>query len=479
MKSIIRKIIATILNLESMLIIRKYKPTVITVTGSVGKTSTKDAIFSVLSAQTLSQDAKIAQLGSQSAGLVRRSEKSFNSEFGVPLTIIGCDNPWSSLIGWLGVMSRGIELIIFPSDYPKCLILEVGADHPGDIKRVAKWLHPDIAVVTKIGAVPVHVEFFPSRQALVDEKLSLARSANTTAMLVLPADEPDILAVRRDNPRAALTYGVNTPADVSASSVEIVYDEGASGAKVPAGISFKLNHAGNSVPVTLRGVVGVQHVYPAVAAAAVGIARGMNLAVIVESFAQHTPPRGRMNILHGMQGITIIDDTYNASPDAVTEALATLKAVGVANSSGGRKIAILGDMMELGKFSAEEHKRIGKIAADVLGVSIVEQNNEIMGETVGLHSDANILVTIGQRAKMMREGALAGGLPESSIWSFDTSDEAIQELPALIHVGDTILIKGSQSVRMERISKALLDPADLPRVAELLVRQDPEWLAKK
>ena len=155
MKSTFKKIVSLIIRFEAILIIKKYKPKIISVTGSVGKTSTKDAIFAVMS----------------STFSVRKSEKSFNSDIGIPLTILGCPNAWFNPIKWLGNILRGLEIIIFNSNYPKWLILEVGADRPGDIKSVSKWLKSDIVVLTAFAKVPVHIEFFKDREA-VDRKRS-------------------------------------------------------------------------------------------------------------------------------------------------------------------------------------------------------------------------------------------------------------------------------------------------------------------
>src|SRR5690554_4531015 len=135
MKSFFKNIISRILIWESKMVLKKYKPAIIAVTKTIGKTSTKDSIFTVLS----------------SSEYVRKSEKSFNSEIGVPLTILGCPNGWSDPFVWLRNILEGFELILLNSNYPKCLVLEVGADHPGDIQRIASWLKTDVVVITKIG----------------------------------------------------------------------------------------------------------------------------------------------------------------------------------------------------------------------------------------------------------------------------------------------------------------------------------------
>lgn len=447
---------------EAKHVLKKYSPTVIAVTGSVGKTSTKDAIFAMITSKTF----------------VRKSDKSFNSEIGVPLTILGLKNAWNNPFAWISNIVAGLHLVLFRSAYPKCLVLEVGADHPGDIQNLTKWLKPDIAVITMVSKMPVHVEFFDSPADVLKEKLSLAKAVKVTGKLVLPANDPDVLAVRKNeaaaadkkNPKApnnaplvpCLTFGVDIAADVSATMIEIVYKEGKA-----IGMSFKLNYQDNSIPATLYGVIGTQHIFALTAGAAAALAYGADLSAIVAAIATYQPPRGRMNLLDGINGSTIIDDTYNASPDAVTQALAVLKSVAPKRTTPTgpdtemevfmpvRKIAVLGDMMELGKFSADEHRKIGELVAQ----------------------SANIFVTVGIRAKDMARAAIAKGFPESAIHGFDNSEDAASFMRFFVVAGDIVLVKGSQSPRLERVSYAIL--ADQSRAPELLVRQEAEWLQRK
>lgn len=416
MKTFLKKIITKLLILESKLILKKYKPSIIAVTGSVGKTSTKDAIFTVL-APTCH---------------VRKSEKSFNSEIGVPLTVLGCKNAWNDPFGWTRNLFEGIELILFKSDYPTCLILEVGADHPGDIKAIAKWIKPDIAILTKVSDIPVHVEFFASPEAVLDEKLNLARSLKDNGTLIISADDPKLVEAAKNFKQKLITFGIASQATVTASNIEM---------SVQNGISFKLNHEGNSIPVNIRGVLGVQQIYPALAATAVGIARNVPILSIVESLKSHRASRGRMNVLSGVNGSYIIDDTYNSSPDALAEALSVLAGL----QTTGKKYAILGDMMELGKFSSDQHMKAGQQAV----------------------KSCDVLITVGPRAALMSETAL----------HFDSSTQAAEYVTTVVGAGDVILIKGSQSIRMERISKVLL--AEPEKAGDLLVRQEEEWLNKK
>ncbi|MEK9200940.1 MAG: UDP-N-acetylmuramoyl-tripeptide--D-alanyl-D-alanine ligase [Patescibacteria group bacterium] len=420
MKSFLKDILVAILEFEARAVLKKYRPTIIAITGSVGKTSTKDAIYSVLSR----------------TGHVRKSEKSFNSEIGVPLTILGCQNAWSNPVLWLKNIFQGLELIFFKSTYPDCLVLEVGADKPSDISNLAEWLKPHIVVITKVSDVPVHVEFFPSAEALLKEKAFLVKSLRKDGTLVLYADDAKVLSLGKGMSQKIITFGMTNSATITGTNDSIVYESGR-----PVGISFKLNYEGNSVPVVIKGVLGSHHIYPLIAAASVALARKVPLSEIVSKLSEHVAPKGRMNIIKGINDSILIDDTYNSSPDALQEALNTLSKV----ETSGKKIAVLGDMLELGKFSVEEHKKAGERASQV----------------------ASLVVSVGQRSKEM-PGVSA---------SFESSLQALDFLKDKVGQGDLVLVKGSQSIRMEHIVKGLmLEPE---KAYELLVRQEPEWLAKK
>jgi UDP-N-acetylmuramoyl-tripeptide--D-alanyl-D-alanine ligase len=439
MLSLLKKLIISILTLESRFVLKKYKPRIVAVTGSVGKTSTKDAIYAVLAS---------------SGKHVRKSEKSFNSEIGVPLTILGVGNAWRDPLGWFSNIMRGLELILFKVDYPDILVLEVGADHPGDIENLTKWMHPDVAVITKIGDVPVHVEFFDSPEAVRLEKLFLAQGVKKGGTVALYADDEKLKDVKFEG-RKVMSYGMTADALVKGSTPIILYTE-ENGSRKPSGISFKLEYFGNSVPVSLPGVLGVQHIYPILAAATVGIDQGLTLIQVIESFKNYNPPRGRMNIIEGLNDSTIIDDSYNSSPAALAVALSALAEVEGAKN----KIAIIGDMMELGQYSAPEHHKAGELVAKSVDAG-----------------KGDILITVGQRAKGIRDGAVLAGFNPFSVLSFDSSTEAAEKVKSMIKAGDVVLVKGSQSPRMERITKALM--ADPSRAPELLVRQEKEWLDKK
>lgn len=421
---------------ESKMVLKKYKPKIVTITGSVGKTSTKDAIYTVLS----------------STFPTRRSEKSFNSELGVPLTILGCPNAWSNPLLWIKNIVEGFLLFTLPHKYPEWLVLEVGADKPGDIENVSKWLKPDIAVITRFGDVPVHVEFFPSIEDLIHEKGFLATSLKPHGTFIYNYDDKRIRDFSEIIQNQKISFGFDTSANVSASNEKFLYGKyDNSEIQFPTGISSDVNYGGHVLPIELMGGLGRQHIYPMLAAFAVGVSVKIPHEKIVHVLKSHHSPKARMKLIPGEKDTLIIDDTYNSSPVAVDEALRTLSMTECA----GRKIAMLGDMLELGQYSVDEHKRVGTLVAKT----------------------ADILVAVGVRSRATADAALDAGMAESNVLQFEKSPEAGKYIESIIKAGDIILVKGSQSIRMERIVKEIMRHPE--HANKLLVRQDPQWLAKK
>lgn len=433
LKKIIKKIVVEILWLEARLIIWKYQPKIVGVTGSVGKTSTKDAITTVLS----------------TTHSVRGSQKSYNSELGVPLTIIGASSAWLSPLGWLKIMIQGLGLIIFKNSYPAWLVLEVGADRPGDIVKVAKKIRFNVAVVTNLPAIPVHVEFFPSAEAVALEKMSLPKSLSESGLVILNADDPLQTEWRSKIKAHVLDYGLQA-GQVRGVNEHLFYGDQNDQMpnKFPVGLTFKLEAEGNSLPVRLLGVVGHHQIYSALAAAAVGLkAGGLNLIQIVEALQRIVWPAGRLRLIPGIKQSLILDDTYNSSPAALSAALKTLNTM----ETLGRKIVVIGDMMELGEYTIEAHKEIGRQAAGVV----------------------DLIVTVGLRAKFVAEGAKEKKFSLKHWKHFDDAVKAGEYLDKTIKTGDTVLIKGSQSIRLEKAVEAIMAEPD--KKALLLCRQEREW----
>ncbi|MSR73048.1 hypothetical protein EXS61_00345 [Candidatus Parcubacteria bacterium] len=450
-KKIFKKIIAYIILVEAKLVLKKYKPKIIAVTGSVGKTTSKDAIYAALS----------------QFYFIRKSLKTLNTDIGVPLTIIGCPNGWSNPFVWMKNILEGIALIILPNVYPKWLVLEIGIDKPGDMEYITSWLKPDIVVLTRLSKVPVHVEFFSSPQAVMEEKGKLVKAVKPNGVVILNADDEDVLAFRGVTKARTILFSADTDhdtnhgADLVASNYAVTYEEKA-GEQVPTGITFRLDYDSTSIPVTIYGSLGHQYVYTCLAALSVGVSQGLNLVKLASALSSYETPPGRMKILEGIKNSILIDDTYNSSPVALASALDAL-----ADLKSGRKIAVLGDMLELGKYSTEEHRTAGARVAEV----------------------ADVLITIGVRARFFAEGALGVGgggearathakkMKEKNIIKFEDSKQAKEFLKKFIKKGDIVLLKGSQSMRVERVTEGLLAHPEYS--VDLLVRQDKDWLKRQ
>jgi UDP-N-acetylmuramyl pentapeptide synthase len=427
MKSLFRRLVVSILTAEARMVLSRHRPIVIAVTGSVGKTSTKDAIYTVL----------------KNYRSTRKSDKSFNSDIGIPLTILGLPNAWNSPVGWLKNLIDGALVALFARRYPAVLVIEAGVDRPGDMARLTAWLRPQVVVITRLPDVPVHVEYFASPEAVATEKLTLAESLPEGGILIYNHDDVRLQEYIKTIRHQALGFGRDIKTHVTASKDQTYYHDDR-----PAGFKATISYLTESAEVRIAGVIGSQHCYTTAAAVAVGISQGLTVGESVSALSSDLlPPPGRMRVLPGIKGTTLIDDTYNSSPIAVEAALLSLSEIRYAK----RKIAVLGDMLELGRFSAREHERVGDLVA----------------------RSADVLVTVGIRSQKTAEAALAHGIPEKFVLQYEDALKAGRELQQLINVGDVILVKGSQGMRMERIVEELM--AEPGRAREQLARQDAAW----
>lgn len=432
MKLLFKKIIATLLRYEARAVLKKYKPRIVAVTGSVGKTSAKDAIFTVLA----------------STYHVRKSEKSYNSEIGLPLTILGVPNAWGNPFKWIQNLLDGLFLIIAPRKYPEWLVLEVGADRPGDIKGLAAWLPVDVAVITRLPEVPVHVEFFDSPEEVIEEKASLINALKPGGALVLYAGDKEVEALKpRAHGHTVTTFGLVPHANVRITGSTLLFKNGPG--SWPVGMRADMLIEKTSAPIEVVGAIGEHALLPALAGVTVGRALNIPLETIVKALTRYEPPLGRMHLVPGVKNTLLIDDTYNSSPAAVIAALDALDVVG--RQSQARTVAALSDMLELGKHSAAEHKKVGAHAAKT----------------------CSLLITVGLRARDIAQGALDAGMPDAAILQYEDAEKAGRELEQIIHEHDVVLVKGSQSMRMERVVEELM--AEPEKAPEVLVRQDAEW----
>lgn len=453
MKEISKKFVIKVLEWEARCVLRRYKPRVIAVTGSIGKTGTKEAIFASIS-------------WSKSA---RKSAKSYNSEFGGPLSILDLSSAWSSLFGWVKNLSIGFCRVVLNNSYPEWLVMEIGADKPKDLKNIVSWVKPEIGVITGLGdAVPVHVEYFKSIEELIAEKGELLKSLPSLGIAIINRDDERAWGMRSLTLARVVSYGMHSDAQVRGDKLHISYEasESALGRR-PKGITFRVDVAGKSIPVRALGVLGIGQMYARLAALAVAHELDLNLVKAVDALEAYKSPPGRMCILQGLNGSTLIDDTYNSSPAAVKMALDVLHELEVSpqlpevspplgglSSGRPRKIAVLGDMLELGAYSIAEHTKVGALVRGV----------------------ADVLVCVGPNAKIIGETAIADGFAPDQVHFCSDSFQAGQFLASSIQQNDLVLLKASQSIRLERATELLL--ADPAKVSDLLARQDKEWKKK-
>jgi UDP-N-acetylmuramoyl-tripeptide--D-alanyl-D-alanine ligase len=430
-----KKLIILKLKWLARAILAKYKPKIVGITGSVGKTSTKEAVFCVLSAKFR----------------VGRSLKNYNNEFGLPLSIIGAESPGKNIFGWLAVLYRAIGLIlIFDREYPEILILEMGVDKVGDMDYLNSIVKCDVGVITGIGEA--HLENFGTIDKIQKEKGKILQNLAKNGWAILNFDNELTKALANNSKARVLGYGFDSGAEVVASNLLFKFEE-AKRLDNLLGITFKVAYDGSMVPVILPRVIGTGAVYAALAAIAVGLSFKINLVESATALKNFVSPKGRMKLVPGIKHTLIIDDTYNSSPQSSLAAVDFIKRM--ETDQPVRKIAILGDMLELGTYSEAGHREVGKAISE---------------------AKFDLLITVGELARDISRGAKENGFSDEHIFNFSHNDEAGRFVQERLKEGDLLLIKGSQGARMEQVVKELM--ADPLKAEELLVRQGLEWSSR-
>jgi len=356
---------------------RRFDLPVVAVTGSVGKTTTKEMIAAVL--------------GRRFRTL--KNELNFNNEIGVPLALFQLNAEH------------------------RAAVLEMAMRLPGEIARLAEIAQPTVGVITNIGLS--HVERLGSIEAIAAAKAELLRALPARGLAVLPADERFFEMLLGACGCRAVSFGLSGTADVRGRNVEV-------DAEGRAAVDVSI---GNASLFRLRlPTLGEHNVLNALAAAAVGWQMGIGPDEIRRALEEFSPPEQRASVIHSPQGFVVFDDSYNASPASMAAALSTLLKM-----SGERKIAVLGDMLELGEYAADEHREIGRLAA---------------------RSGVFLLVTVGQLAKSIAEGAKEAGLDK--VESVLTSEDAAELAAEIAGPGDIILVKGSHAMGMEKVVARLV-----------------------
>jgi len=428
-----KKILQFKLKFWSQLILKKYQPVVIGITGSIGKTSTKEAIAVVLKGKKN----------------IRFSSKNYNNEIGVPLTIIGVDSPGRDVFGWTLVFLKALKLyLVKDKNYPEIIILEMGVDRPGDLDYLTTLAPVNVGVVTAVSYS--HLEYFGSIINIKKEKQVLIEKLDSHGLAVLNYDNELTREMTEISKARVLTYGLKEGANLRAQDIVYNYTRGS---YELTGVNFKLNYNGSIVPVVMKSIMSEAALYSALAAAAVALYFDLNLVEIAQSLTDFSLPKGRMNLLPGIKHSFIIDDSYNSSPEAAISAVGVLSQIKV--DDGAEKYAVLGDMLEIGAYTEEGHRLVGEAVAK---------------------SKINHLIAVGQKARDFIHGAKSAGMEDDYIFYFDEPQEAGRFLQNRIKAGDVLLVKGSQGARMEKIVLELM--AEPERAEELIVRQGKEWQNK-
>ncbi|MCK5491158.1 MAG: UDP-N-acetylmuramoyl-tripeptide--D-alanyl-D-alanine ligase [Candidatus Pacebacteria bacterium] len=412
-----KQIVVKILNVLAKRILEKYNPVVIGITGSVGKSSTKKSIYEIL----------------RTKYKVACDRGCYSSDINIPLAIIGIESGGHSIVGWLKVFDKAIKMIIFKKDYPEIIILEMSVNGPGDMKKILKVVKPSIGVMTSVGKFPSHVKYFKNAKHVLREKSLLVKSLGKRDLAVLNFDDEDVKELSRNIKSEIISYGFGSDEDVTASEV-LLSDKKFRTEDGLMGMSFKIIYGGTTVPFRLPYALGKGQICSTLSAVAVGIHFGFNLVEMSEIVSNYHPLAGRMNLIGGVNESLIIDDSYNASPSSMRVALEAVEKL-----SAKRKIAVLGDMLELGEYCESAHREVGNIVS----------------------RSVNMLFAYGSRNKILCEEAQKSGMLNENIFHFDNINDLIKTLKSILQKEDIVLVKGSRITHMEKVVKELMARPEL------------------
>ena len=313
MKGLFRKIVLFLLKRMAKRKLKKYKGKIIAVTGSVGKTSTKEAIFSILNSKYK----------------VKRSNKSMNSEFGLLLTILDVESGYRSAVKWSLILMRAFYHSFF-QDHSEILLLELGVDKPGDMDYLLSVVDPDIAIFTNVYSVHIDEGQFKDIQSIFEEKSKLIKKLKDGSTAILNIDNPYIARLAKERAgKNTRTFGKDDVAEFCSTDIQQTLE----------GMQFVLKYQHKKYEV-LTNVLGDHHVYVVLPAIICANILGMDLEEAIAALDRFNLPPGRMSILEGKKESTVLDSSYNSSPAALKAALKTLDLVG----QGKRTVAVLGNM---------------------------------------------------------------------------------------------------------------------------------------
>jgi UDP-N-acetylmuramoyl-tripeptide--D-alanyl-D-alanine ligase len=359
---------------------RKYKTPVVALTGSNGKTTTKEMISACL----------------ETTFPVLKTRGNFNNLIGLPLTLLNL------------------------TEEERVVILEMGMNVPGEIRRLTEIAEPDVGLITNIQKV--HLEGMGSLERLKEEKGELFRRMKKNGTIIVNRDDPRVIDLASEFSGQRITFGIENPADVMAKEIRL---------RAAEGTSFTLRIEGEEIEITLP-LLGRHFVPNALAAVAVASLFGIEMKKAKEALEGFQPSPMRMEIVYLEGGKTLINDAYNANPGSMELALETLTEM----KGKGRAIAVLGDMLELGSHTEEAHQQVGQKAEEL---------------------SIDLLLTLGEQAPVVAESAIRHGLPPEKAKVVESHREAISILKEIMREGDWVLVKGSRRMAMEKIVEGLTE----------------------
>jgi UDP-N-acetylmuramoyl-tripeptide--D-alanyl-D-alanine ligase len=358
---------------------KDFEGPVVAITGSSGKTTTKELCAAIL----------------EKMGPCLRTQGNLNNHYGLPLTLLRRE----------------------PED--EYAVVEIGMNHPGEIAPLVDIANPSIAIITNVGSA--HIEHMGSAEAIAEEKGALIENLRPEHVAILNADDPLVMAQAKRTAAKVLRFGFDSSAEFRASVVKRVRD----------GFRFQLHTPGGGRLVQVPGTSEVM-IPNALAASAAAFSAGASLDHIQAGLASYQGVAGRMQLHSLSEGISIIDDTYNANPESMSAALTSLESL--AKETGQRAVAVLGDMGELGEHAEEAHRELGKQCAQL---------------------NLGQLIAFGTFSEELASSAESAGLRRECISNADHIDDIIRRVNHVLRPNDLILVKGSRSMKMERIVQAL------------------------
>ncbi|HDQ04523.1 MAG TPA: UDP-N-acetylmuramoyl-tripeptide--D-alanyl-D-alanine ligase [Deltaproteobacteria bacterium] len=357
---------------------KKFNVTVIGLTGSSGKTTTKEMIAAIIG-----QKKKIL-----------KTEGNLNNLVGLPQTLFRL------------------------TAQHEVAVVEIGTNSPGEIKRLTQITEPDIGLITNIG--PAHLAGLKTVEGVAREKGDLFAHMKKDGIAVINCDDENVKKISGKWKGGRISFGMSDQADISARGME----------KAGAGsMRFYFIAGGKEQKIEIK-IIGIHNIYNAIAAAAASVAADINYQTIIDGLAAFRPVPGRMEVIKLKNGSYLLDDSYNANPSSMREALMTLKEL----KSSHKSYVFLGDMLELGDAADEMHRKAGMLAATT-GVNTLFLKGEFSGKTA--------------------EGASQGGLSPKKIRLLSDTQDAVDYLKSVLKKGDWILVKGSRCMKMEEISRKI------------------------